>query len=140
MRKFMFLLVLPALMFGGQNFAKNVIKLQKLENERDYKVEIVFAKSLEVDCNNHFLEGGKLKEKPTKEPVLLYEFDAKAELASTMMMCPDGKKEKKLVYYSFTKTLNYDSYMPIVIKAPKDVAVKYKIYKKIDEKSAEVVK
>ncbi|MDO5046111.1 ecotin family protein [Campylobacter sp.] len=138
MKKFMFLLMLPAFMLGGQNFVKNTIKLDKLENQMDYKIELIFGKELEVDCNKHFLEGGKLKEKSSKEPIALYEFNDKAELASTMMMCPDNKKKKKFVHYSFTKVLDYDSYMPIVIKAPKDVIVKYKIYKKIDEKNAEV--
>lgn len=140
MKKFAFLLMLPALMLAGQNFAKNTIKLPKLEKEIDYKIELIFGKELEVDCNNHFLGGGKLREKPSKEPIMLYEFNSKAELASTMMMCPDNKKKKKFVHYSFTKVLDYDSYTPIVIKAPKDVIVKYKIYKKIDEKSAEVTK
>lgn len=140
MKKFAFLLALPAVIFASSQLVDNKIELKKLENEGDYKIEVIFGKELKVDCNNHFLGGGKLKEKPSKEPIALYEFDDKAELASTMMLCPDGKKSKKFVHYSFTKMFDYDSYTPIVIKAPKDVIVKYKIYQKIDEKRAEVAR
>ena len=140
MKKFMFFLLLPLIALNAQNVKTNIIKLKNIDNEADYKIEVIFAKELAVDCNNHFLEGGKLDEKPSDESARIYEFDAKGELVSTMMLCSDNKKRKKFVNYSFTQTFDYDSYTPIVIKTPKEIAVKYKIYKKIGEKDAEVGK
>ena len=52
-------------------------------------------------------------------------------LASTMMACPDGKKEKKFVtaYLGDAGMLRYNSKLPIVVYTPDNVDVKYRIWK-----------
>ena len=72
MKKFMFFLLLPLIALNAQNVKTNIIKLKNIDNEADYKIEVIFAKELAVDCNNHFLEGGKLDEKPSDEFARIY--------------------------------------------------------------------
>ena len=52
-------------------------------------------------------------------------------IASTMMACPDGKKEKKFVtaYLGDNSLLRYNSKLPIVVYTPENVEVKYRIWK-----------
>ena len=52
-------------------------------------------------------------------------------LASTMMACPDGKKEKKFVtaYLGDAGMLRYNSKLPIVVYTPDNVDVKYRVWK-----------
>ena len=51
--------------------------------------------------------------------------------ASTMMACPDGKKEKKFVtaYLGDAGMLRYNSKLPIVVYTPDNVDVKYRVWK-----------
>ena len=52
-------------------------------------------------------------------------------IASTMMACPDGKKEKKFVtaYLGDAGMLRYNSKLPIVVYTPDNVDVKYRVWK-----------
>ena len=50
---------------------------------------------------------------------------------STMMACPDGKKEKKFVtaYLGDNSLLRYNSKLPVVVYTPENVEVKYRVWK-----------
>ena len=54
---------------------------------------------------------------------------------STMMACPDGKKEKKFVtaYLGDNSLLRYNSKLPIVVYTPANVEVKYRVWKAEEE-------
>ena len=110
---------------------RQVIQLPAQEDESGYKVELLIGKMLEVDCNQHRL-GGHLESKTLEGwGYDYYVFDKVTSPVSTMMACPDGKKEEKFVtaYLGENSLLRYNSKLPIVVYTPDTVEVKYRIWK-----------
>lgn len=110
---------------------RQVIQLPAQEDESGYKVELLIGKTLEVDCNQHRL-GGQLENKTLEGwGYDYYVFDKVTSPVSTMMACPDGKKEEKFVtaYLGENSLLRYNSKLPIVVYTPDTVDVKYRIWK-----------
>ncbi|WP_195767734.1 ecotin, partial [Klebsiella pneumoniae] len=60
-----------------------------------------------------------------------YVFEKLSGPVSTMMACPDGKKEKKFVTAGLGDDgmLRYNSKLPIVVYTPSNVDVKYRIWR-----------
>ena len=60
-----------------------------------------------------------------------YVFEKLSGPVSTMMACPDGKKEKKFVTAGLgdDAMLRYNSKLPIVVYTPSNVDVKYRIWR-----------
>lgn len=110
---------------------RQVIQLPAREDESGYKVELLIGKTLKVDCNQHRL-GGQLESKTLEGwGYDYYVFDKVTSPVSTMMACPDGKKEEKFVtaYLGENSLLRYNSKLPIVVYTPDTVDVKYRIWK-----------
>lgn len=110
---------------------RQVIQLPAQQNEANFKVELLIGQTLEVDCNQHRL-GGQLESKTLDGWGYDYFiFDKVTSPVSTMMACPDGKKEKKFVTAGLgdDAMLRYNSKLPIVVYAPSNVDVKYRIWR-----------
>lgn len=110
---------------------RQVIQLPHQQDESTLKVELLIGQTLEVDCNQHRL-GGELDSKTLEGwGYDYYVFDKLTSPVSTMMACPDGKKEKKFVtaYLGDDGMLRYNSKLPIVVYTPANVEVKYRIWK-----------
>ncbi len=83
------------------------------------------------DCNQHRL-GGTLETKTLEGwGYDYYVFDNVTSPVSTMMACPEGKKEQKFVtaWLGEDGMLRYNSKLPIVVYTPANVDVKYRIWK-----------
>lgn len=105
------------------------IYLAPKENEDDYKVELVFGKQLEVDSCNRYMIGGNVEEKDLQGwGYTYYVVSQVGQPASTMMACPNEQKHKAFVPMTTQTFTRYNSKLPIVIYAPKDVEVKYRIW------------
>jgi ecotin len=114
-----------------KGMTRQVITLPEKKNESDYKVELMIGQTLEVDCNQHRL-GGKLESKTLEGwGYNYYVFDKVTSPVSTMMACPDGKKTQKFVtaYQGDDAMVRYNSKLPIVVYAPENIDVKYRIWK-----------
>lgn len=113
---------------------RQVIQLPAQKDESAYKVELLIGKTLEVDCNHQRL-GAELESKTLEGwGYDYYIFDKVTSPVSTMMACPDGKKELKFVtaYLGDDGMLRYNSKLPIVVYTPANVDVKFRIWKAED--------
>ncbi|MFU0885831.1 serine protease inhibitor ecotin [Kluyvera sichuanensis] len=113
-----------------KGMTRQVIQLPEQKDESAYKVELLIGKTLEVDCNHQRL-GGELESKTLEGwGYDYYVVEKISGPVSTMMACPDQKKTKKFVTASLGDDgmLRYNSKLPIVIYAPENVEVKYRIW------------
>lgn len=108
---------------------QKVIQLNPLENEEDYMVEVMIGKKIMTDgCNNYFLLGQIEEKNLDGWGYNYYNFESDGNVASTLMGCLNIKGEEKVVYAE-TKKVRYNSRLPIVIYAPNDVEVNYRVWK-----------
>lgn len=116
---------------------RQVIYLPKQEHEENFKVELLIGKTLEVDCNRHMI-GGMLETKTLSGWGYDYlVLEKLSEPVSTMMACPDHTKQQKFIAANLGDAAmqRYNSRLPIVVYAPKDVEVKYRVWKAEDSVS-----
>ncbi|EOI9099373.1 serine protease inhibitor ecotin [Cronobacter sakazakii] len=120
-----------------KGMVRQVIDLPERQDKASYKVELVIGQTLDVDCNKHQL-AGKFERKTLEGwGYDYYTFesaknaDGSVMYTSTMMACPDGKKEKKFVTANLGENgmLNYNSKLPVVVYAPENIDVKYRLWK-----------
>ncbi|CAI8904155.1 serine protease inhibitor ecotin [Pseudomonas serboccidentalis] len=120
---------------ADNGFARQVIYLPKQDQEENYKVEVLAGKTLEVDCNRQRL-GGALEEKNLEGwGYPFYRLEKVMGPMSTLMACPPGTQKKRafvpVVGDGFL--LRYNSKLPLVIYAPNDVEVRYRIWSASDK-------
>ena len=96
---------------------RQVIQLTPEKDESTLKVELLIGQTLEGWGYDYYV------------------FDKVTSPVSTMMACPDGKKEKKFItaYLGDDGMLRYNSKLPIVVYTPENVDVKYRIWKAEDK-------
>jgi len=116
-------------------FTRQVIHLPKQDQEDNFRVEILAGKTLEVDCNRQRL-GGVLDEKNLQGwGYPFYRLEKVIGPMSTMMACPPGTQKKRafvpVVGDGFM--LRYNSKLPVVVYAPSDVEVRYRIWSASDK-------
>ncbi|GGK36317.1 ecotin [Pseudomonas koreensis] len=116
-------------------FTRQVIYLPKQDQEENFQVEVLAGKTLEVDCNRQRL-GGALDEKNLEGwGYPFYRLEKVIGPMSTLMACPPGSQKKRafvpVVGDGFM--LRYNSKLPLVIYAPKDVEVRYRIWSASDK-------
>ncbi len=112
-----------------EGFTRQVIHLAPQPREDSFQVEVLAGKTLTVDCNRQRL-GGMLEEKNLEGwGYPFYRLETVIGPMSTQMACPDGERKKEFVpVVGDGFMLRYNSKLPIVVYAPKDVEVRYRIW------------
>ncbi len=106
-----------------------------LEAKAGYQVQLIPGKTMQVDCNQHFLSGSLTEKTVEGFGYTYYEFVSNGQVGSTLMGCPDNKMTEKYVSGE-TKMLRYNSRLPIVVYVPKGFELKYKIWEAMELQAA----
>ena len=114
---------------AAAGYQRHVIELPAQANEAEHKVELIAGKTLEVDCNQQRL-GGQWQEKTVEGwGYNYYELGQVGPAMSTLMACPDNSRKQAFVLVGGEPLLvRYNSKLPLVIYAPADVQVRYRIW------------
>ena len=107
----------------------------KGEEESNKKVFVEVGKMMEVDCNNHWLEGSFEDKTLEGYGYDYYIFDTNGNVASTMMACPDDEKTNKFVSAD-GHFISYNSKLTTPIYAPDGYEVRYTTWDVDDEYTA----
>ncbi|MFT3760513.1 serine protease inhibitor ecotin [Thauera sp.] len=112
-----------------EGYSRHVIQLPQLADEGSRKVELIAGKTMEVDCNRHSI-GGRWQEKTVEGwGYNYYELDQVGQPVSTLMACPDNSRKQAFVQVGGEPMLvRYNSQLPLVIYAPSDIEVRYRIW------------
>lgn len=109
--------------------SRHVIWLAQQQNEELLKVEIVPGKQMLTDCNTRSLMGSFTAQDLAGWGYTYYQLDNVEGPISTLMACPDDSKIEAFVpVYGDNFTLRYNSKLPIVVYAPNDVEVRYRVW------------
>lgn len=114
---------------------RHVIHLPAQADEDLAKVEIIVGRTMRIDCNNHFF-GGEVHERTAEGwGYSYYVLDSLGNAASTMMGCPPGSERDAFVRSSQQRLVRYNSRLPLMIYAPDDVEVRYRVWRAEAEQS-----
>ena len=108
---------------------RHVITLPAQSNEDALKVEVIVGKTMKVDCNRHSF-GGRLVERTAEGwGYDYYVLPALGNAASTLMGCPPGSERQAFVTTQEQPLIRYNSRLPVVVYAPSDVEVRYRVWR-----------
>ncbi|QXI25774.1 serine protease inhibitor ecotin [Pseudomonas vanderleydeniana] len=111
-------------------FTRTVIRVPKMTKDSDHRVEIIAGKILPVDCNQKRLSGNLDEKNLEGWSYSYYRLENVSGPVSTLMACPPGTKAKKdfVPVVGTGYMLRYNSKLPLVIYAPDDVQIRYRIW------------
>jgi ecotin len=100
-------------------------------NPADWRVQLIVGRSLELDCNQvHF--SGRMRSQPLAGTDLrIVRVEAVTPLASTRMACPPGEPKRRVFVPMGSKpfVVPYNGSRPIVLYAPKDLELRWRLWK-----------
>lgn len=105
-----------------------VIELPELKDESVAKVQIIAGKTTEIDCNTRSFGGSITEETVEGWGYNYYTVSNLTGPASTLMACLDNAVKEGFVAMQDAPLIRYNSKLPVVIYAPEDVTVKYRIW------------
>lgn len=110
---------------------RHVIKLPTLANEADQQVELIIGKEEQVDCNATSLLGTLTTETVKGWGYDYYQVAIKPGRFSTKMACVPNTKKKRFITLPLDtaqRFIRYNSKLPIVVYAPQEIAINYRIW------------
>lgn len=124
-----------------ENEVRNVIWLKKFRNEENYKIEIISFKKGVRDCNQTSYQTTLSRNTLEGWGYSYFTINNLDEINPVSTMLPCASPEIYLADIPVALTgsesmLRYNSKLPLVIYAPKDIQVKVKIWKFKSIKSA----
>ena len=117
-------------------YRRVVIRLPVVDSPDDLKVELMFGRMMEVDCNRHILSGRLARRVAQGWGYEYFVLGQVSGPASTMMACPpDEPKRTDLVRVNPGRDdaqngwQRYNPKLPIVVYVPDSIEVQYRIWK-----------
>ena len=115
---------------------RHVINLPAQSDEDGLKVELILGKTQTVDCNRQFF-GGRLETRTAEGwGYDYYVLPALGNAASTLMGCPPGSERQSFVTTQEQPLIRYNSRLPVVVYAPSDVEVRYRVWRAGETRTA----
>ena len=108
---------------------RRVIRLPAERDENGLRVGVIVGRTMLVDCNRQIFSA-RLEERTAQGwGFNYYVVTNVGPPASTMMACPNNQRTRQFVRSSEEPLLRYNSRLPLVIFAPTDVEVRYRIWR-----------
>lgn len=100
-------------------------------NPADWRVELIVGRELEVDCNRQLLRGRIESETIPGWGYRIFRVSGGDAVASTRMACPpDQPPRRQFVALGGEPTVvRYNASLPIVVYAPRDLQVRWRMWK-----------
>jgi ecotin len=98
----------------------------------DWRVELIVGRELEVDCNRHSFSGRLRSEPLPARGTSLYRVSEVGPVASTRMACPPGEPKRRVFLPmggGKPFVVPYKVSLPIVVYAPRDLEVRWRLWK-----------
>lgn len=122
---------LKAFPAAAEGFSRHVLTLPAKPDESALRIELILGKTVEVDgVNSHFF-GGLIEERVLEGMGFnYYHLEELGPLAGTLMApLPDAPKVNRFVAIGGEPYLiRYNSKLPLVVYAPMDVQVRYRVW------------
>lgn len=118
----------PLAEVGNKRF---VLHLPKNDNENDLQVELIVGKTVTVDAHNRFSFTGRIEEKNIEGwGYTRYVVDHMDSMINTRIgVNPNEPKVDRFIRLDGTPHLiRYNSKLPVVLYAPKDAEIRYRIW------------
>jgi len=115
---------------------RHVIRLPAEADEDALKVEIIVGKTATVDCNRSFF-GGALETRTAERWGYDYHvLPTLGAMAGTLMACPANTSREAFVTIRQQPLIRYNSRLPLVVYAPQDVEVRYRLWRAGETRTA----
>jgi ecotin len=100
-------------------------------NPADWRVELIIGKEVEVDCNRTFFSGRIASETLQGWGYKVFRVSNVGPMASTRMACPPGAPRRRAFVPMGGKpfVVPYNASLPIVVYAPRDLEVRWRLWK-----------
>jgi ecotin len=96
----------------------------------DQRVEVIIGRSMVVDCNRHLLQGSLVEETVPGWGYPMFRVTGGRQVVSTRMACPGMAPKRTFVTLGGTTTLvPVNPKLPIVVVAPKDLEVRWRLWR-----------
>jgi ecotin len=97
----------------------------------DWRVELIVGREVEVDCNRAFFSGRIRSETIPAAGTKVYRVSNVSPIGTTRMACPPGTPRRKVFLPMGGKpyVVPYNVSRPIVVYAPRDLEVRWRLWK-----------
>ncbi|EFO30449.1 ecotin [Roseibium sp. TrichSKD4] len=96
--------------------------------DHDRSIELVIGRVMEVDCNNYRGAGVLHQETVQGWGYRYLRADLSDKVLGSLMLCSNGSRRQAFVPF-VTKTVGYNSAIPVVVYAPEDAVLRYRFWK-----------
>lgn len=108
---------------------RHVIWLPAKQDESRLKVELLPGKQMLTDCNTRSLMAEMSEHNLDGWGYSYYQLGELSAPISTLMACPDGEQTPAFVPVNLSNTLlPYNSKLPIVLYAPVEIELRYRVW------------